>query len=510
MNLANYIYPFHSPYELEDNDVFDEEFVVDNLGCSCKMKTIVKGKRNLSYCLSKSTDKKEVYLIHFHGRWEELKWTLKTICDAGLTFYRNVHFYTKNKTRLLAMDFDGKEDEKYGLNTIPAECLIWENNFPSTLVIPSARCNYVPGSLDEYAIKKYHVFTYTKPYDCTKPKNIADLSDRFSMYINNYYEPEDAKEFFPWDKSAMSPWLRFFSKSKMTAEEIGLIQTINVRFRNETGAIFEYRNFTQIFSKDFLTVTKCDHYVPNANGRTCNNVVPYCVPPFGFNEPDKPKEPKKVYRDFWKELLEFAGLTSPGIYNLPHYHIGRLNNIKTSQRNIIATKTIWGIAFNIYAAERFCGKTMDERKVFALAWFNSIFNGSNVEDYAEFMDGFNPDVEYIRKNDDTYSLERHYEYPEGIEESKFCKTVKIGFGGAFNIESCSTRNELEMMGMSERTVRRNARKLGLGRKEHKQHKSKLDKYAGLTEAELDELVKKGELNRMAKHRIIERRNKQCL
>ena len=512
------------PFRFEDGKVFDEEFVVDNLACTCKIKTIVEDeeKKNngkaLSYCLSKNTAKKEVYLVHFHGTWKELEWTLKTICVAGLTFNRNANFYKHNKTRVLLMDLDGKKGDDYGMECLPAESVIEEGNKPGVLVIPSARCNYVKGTLDSTKIKKYHVFAYSEPYDCTDAKTVEKLFDYFIMTIDNR-EEEEAKELFPWDKEATGKWQRFFSKSVFTAEEIEKIPTINVRYNNGANAIFEYRNFEQIFKKDFLTVTKCTDNVPKAKDKAYKYVKPYCVPPFGgFSEHvEKPKKKKDttVYRDFWKELKDFAGLTK-GVYRMPHYDVGRLNEIKTSNRNIVATKAMWGIVFNIYAAERFSGKTMDNREDFALAWFHSIFNKSNVEEYKEFMNDFKPEAEYNRKCEDTSSLERHYEYPESIEnESKFHITVKIGFGESFNIDGCSTRDELERAaneaGMSESTKRRKAKKLGLGRKthkQHKQHKSKLDKYVGLSEAELDELVKKGELNRMAKHRIIERRKKQ--
>lgn len=510
----------HPLFHFEDQAVFDEEFVVDNLGCTCKLKTIALDKKNkntLSYCLSKSTAKKEVYTIHFHGTWDDLKWTLKTFCDAGLTFYRNVDFYSHNKTRLLAMDFDGKEKDKYGdeygLHCYPAEFIIEEGNLPGVLVIPSSRCNYVYGSLDDDSIKKYHIFAYTQPYDCTEPRNIAKLSDWFSMSIDNC-EEEVAKEFFPWDHAAMSPWLRFFSKSVFTADEIENVPTINVRFRNETDAIFEYRDFTQIFNKDFLTVSKCEHYVPNKDHKACNQVVPYTVPPFGV-VPELSKSQKKekpMFRDFWRELKEFAGLTNPGVYQVPHYDIGRLNGIGISKRNITATQIIWAIVFNIYSIERYSGKGLENKKAFALEWFNAIFNATNVEDYEAFMETFNPDVEYERKTDECLSLELHYEKPYSINEKHFYRTVKIGFEGAYQVKACSSIEELECVakdvGMSRATFYRKAKLLGLSpAKKRTPHKSKLDQYINLSIDELNELVKSGKLNRMAKHRILQRRAK---
>ena len=77
------------------------------------------------------------------------------------------------------------------------------------------------------------------------------------------------------------------------------------------------------------------------------------------------------------------------------------------------------------------------------------------------------------------------------------------------MNTCSSREELESVakdiGMSRATMYRKAKLLGLPEKQHKPHKSKLDQYINLTFDELNELVKSGELNRMAKHRIIQRR-----
>ena len=183
----------------------------------------------------------------------------------------------------------------------------------------------------------------------------------------------------------------------------------------------------------------------------------------------------------------------------------------------MATKIMWGIAFNIYAAERYCKKKMEGRKAFALEWFGSIFNANNVEDYKGFIKEFNAPAEYSRKSDDIQSMESHYDCPENIEESKFYRTVKVGFGGSYAIENCKTRDELERVacevGMSKRTTYRKAKEFGLPRKErkpHNPHKSKLDKYVALSKDELDELVKKGILNRMDKCRIIKKRNKSLI
>jgi len=312
----------------------------------------------------------------------------------------------------------------------------------------------------------------------------------------------------------MSPWLRFFSKSVMTTDEIENDPTINVRFRDETDVIFEYRDFTQIFNKDFLTVSKCEHYVPNKEHKTCNQVVPYTVPPFGV-APELSKSQKKektIFRDFWRELKEFAGLTNPGVYLVPHYNIGRLNCIDIGKRNSVATSIIWAITFNIYSIERFSGKSLENKKAFALEWFNSIFNATNVDEYEEFMGSFNPVIEYERKREDSLSLERYFENPDSINEKHFYRTVKIGFEGAYQVNACSSREELESVakniGMSRATFYRKAKLLGLSpAKKHKPHKSKLDRYVELSVDELNQLVKSGVLNRMAKLRILHRRAK---
>ena len=492
----------------DEGEVFDEEFVVDNIACTTKLKKLVESNKSLSKFLSKSTKDKEVYLIRFHGKWKELAWTLKAICDAGLTFYRNVDFYRHNKTRLLALDFDG--NGKYGLACQFAALVDGLNSRPGVLSIPSASCNYKPMCFDEKTIKKFHVFAYTEFYDCCIPKEIARVSDEFSRSIAQTCI-EVARQILPWDKAAMSPWLRFFSKSVMTANEIEKDPTINVRFRNETDAIFEYRNFTQIFNKDFLDVDKCEHYIPNAANKTCNQVAPYTVPPSGVS-PEQSKSPKKektIFRNFWKELKEFAGLTNPGVYPIPHYDIGRLNRIGISERNSTATKILWSIAFNIYSIERFSGKNKENKKAFALEWFNTIFNATNVDDYEEFMGTFNPDIEYERKRDDRLSLELHYENPDSINEKHFYRNIKVGYRGAYIIDDCSSREELaevaREIGMSRATMYRRAKLLGLPEKRHKPHKSKLDQYINLSIEELNVLVKSGKLNRMGKHRIIQRR-----
>lgn len=497
----------------DENDIFDEEFVVDNIACTTKVKTMVDANKSLSKFLAKNTKDKETYIIHFHGKWKELAWTLGTICDAGLTFFRNVDFYSHhNKTRLLALDFDGEGD--YGMPCQFAALVDGLNERPGVLSIPSARCNYKPWCIDEKTVKKFHVFAYTEPYDCT-PKEIARVSDEFSCSIAQTCI-EVAREILPWDKKAMSPWLRFFSKSKLPADYIEKVPTINIRFKNDVGTIFEYRNFTQIFNKDFLTVSKCEHYVPNKDGKACDNTMPYSVPPFGvFQEIKEPeKKPKKNtdFRNFWKELKEFAGLTNPGVYQVPHYDIGRLNGIGISNRNTTATQIIWAIVFNIYSIERYSGKGLENKKAFALEWFNAIFNATNVEDYEEFMETFNPDIEYERKRDGSLSLELHYEKPYSINEKHFYRTVKIGFEGAYQVKACSSIEELECVakdvGMSRATFYRKAKLQGLSpAKKRNPHKSKLDQYINLSIDELNELVKSGELNRMAKHRILQRRAK---
>lgn len=490
----------------EDDEVFNEEFVVDNLACTCKIKTIVEGKKGLSWCLQKSTANKEVYIMRFRGTWADLKWTLEQMCRMGLTFNRNVHFYDSNTTRLLAVDIDGNKNDKYGITSFAADALIAKGIVNSgVLVIPSSRCNYTGIYPDERKIKKYHVFVYTKPYDCTQKKEIDRLTDEFISSVNI-----SAKDSFPWDRSARSPWLRFFSKSSISAEQVMAgIPTINIRFRTKTDAIFEYRNFEQIFKKPFLFLEKCGNYVPNKNRTTDKNAVQYSIPPIGEsneqldpNRFNKKKKEKKEYRNFDKELKDFAGLSKPGIYKMPHYIVGRMNIIHVSMRNEMATKIMWGIVFNVYSAERFCGMKMPNREQFVIDWFHSVFNASNVENCEEFMDGFNPHSEYDRKSKDVGELERHYDYAWAIDESKFYRTVKIGYGGSFDIDGCETREELESKGMSERTVRRKAKQIGLDRKKRT---SKLDQYMDCSDDELNELVKTGVLNRMDKSRIIARR-----
>ncbi|MDD5942032.1 hypothetical protein [Fibrobacter sp.] len=484
-----------------EEDIFEEEFVVDNIACTTKLKTLADSNKRLYKFLAKDTRAKETYIIHFRGKWKELAWTIKTICNAGLTFNRNVEFYRHNKTRLLAIDFDGNGE--YGLMSQFATLVYGLNDRSWVLAIPSASCNYKPGSIDEKAIKKYHVFAYTEPYDCI-PKEIARISDEFSCSIALTCI-EVARQIVPWDKAAMSPWLRFFSKSVMTVDEIEKDTTINVRYRNETDVIFEYRNFEQMFKQDFLRLDKCTNYVPNRDRNPCKNPVPYSVPPFGEKESKKNTD----FRNFFKELKEFAGLTIPGVYPVPHYDIGRLDKIVIGERNSMATRIIWAITFNIYSIERFCGKGMENEKAFALEWFNAIFNATNVDEYEEFMGTFNPGIEYDRKRDDSHLLERYYENPDYINERHFHRTVRVGYGGAYQENTCSSREELESVakdiGMSRATMYRKAKWLGLPEKQHKPHKSKLDQYINLTIDELNELVKSGKLNRMAKHRILQKR-----
>ena len=490
----------------EDGDVFNEEFVVDNLACTCKIKSIVEGKPGLSWCLQKSTANKEVYIMRFRGTWADLKWTIEQMCRMGLTFNRNVHFYDSNTTRLLAVDIDGNKEDKYGISSFAADALIAEGIVNSgVLVIPSSRCNYTGIYPDETKIKKYHCFVYTKPYDCTKKNEIERLTNDFISSVNS-----SAKDSFPWDRAARSPWLRFFSKSSISAEQIMAgIPTTNIRFRTRTDVIFEYRNFEQIFKKPFLFLEKCENYVPNKNRTTDNNAVPYSIPPLGEsneqldpNRFNKKKKAKREYRNFDKELKDFAGLTKPGVYKMPHYIVGRMNIIPVSMRNIIATRIIFGIVFNVYSAERFSGRKMPNREDFVVDWFYSVFNASNVENFEEFMDGFNPHAEYSRKNKDVAALEKHYDYAWAIDESKFYRTVKIGYGGSFDLDGCETREDLEKTGMSERSVQRKAKQLGLDRKKRT---SKLDTYMNCSEDELTELVKTGVLNRMDKSRIMARR-----
>lgn len=491
-----------------DDAVFNEEFVVDNLACTCKIKKIVEGKKGLSWCLQKSTAKKEVYILRFRGTWADLKWTIGQMCMMGLTFNRNVHFYERNTTRLLAVDIDGNPEDKYGITSFAADSLVAEGIINSgVLVIPSSSCNYTGIFPDERKVKKYHVFVYTKPYDCTKKNEIDRLTDEFISSVNS-----SAKDSFPWDPAARSPWLRFFSKSSLSAGQIMAgIPTLNIRYRTQTDVIFEYRNFNQIFTKPFLSVEKCSNYVPNANRNTDNNAVPYSIPPLGEpneqvdpNRSEKKKKAKRDFRNFDKELKDFAGLTNPGVYNMPHYIVGRMNIVPVSMRNIVATRIMFAIVFNVYSAERFSGRKLPDREGFVTEWFNSVFNDSNVENYGEFMSGFTTHLEYERKNTDVKALEKHYEYPWALDESKFFMTVKIGYQGAFNIDGCTTREDLEKTGMSKSTVWRKAKQLGLDRKKRA---SKLEQYMKCSDDELTELVKTGVLNRMDKSRIIKRRKK---
>lgn len=484
----------------EDGAVFNEEFVVDNVACTRKLNKITEKNPNLKWCLSKKTFSKEVYILRFRGTWKDLASTLKTICNSGLTFYRNMHFYEKNKTRLLIMDIDGKEGCKQGIDFRSADKLIIAGYRPGVIVIPSSRCDYDLIYPNPNSVKKYHVFAYTEPYDCNKPKEIADLSDKFIMSIDGD-DIDTAMEHFEWDKAAMKKWQYFFSRSNLSSEQIEANPNLNIRFKNEEATIFEYRNFTELFSKDFVTLEKCDKYVPNAKKVTCNCRNPYCVPAIGSTT-EVTEEPKREYMDHWKHLKDYAGVKEPGIYNIPHYDVGRIDFIRISQRNIMATRIMWGICFNIYSIERYMKTKFADAEKFALDWFYSKFNGSNVEDYEEFMSSFKPVLEYQRKRKDVDKMARYYDYPDSVEDSKFKKTTRVGYDVSYDVKECSSRYELKQIGMSRTTEWRKAKELGLPKKKKA---SKLDQYSDCTEDELNNLVKTGVLNRMDKSRIIARR-----
>ena len=483
----------------EDGASFNEEFVVYNVASTRKLNKIVEGNENLGWCLAKKTFSKEAYILRFSGTWKQLAWTLRVICDSGLTFYRNMHFYDKNKTRLLIMDIDGKEGCKQGIDFMAADQLIAAGTRPGVLVIPSSRCDYNPVSPNPNSVKKYHVFAYTEPYDCSKPKEIADLSDRFITTINGD-DIETAKERFEWDKAAMKKWQYFFSRSSMQFEQIEADTNLNVRFHNEDATIFEYRNFTGLFCKDFVTLEKCDKYVPNAKKVTCNCKKPYRVPAVGETA-EIEEEEKDEHRDFWKELRDFAGIKESGIYPLPHYAVGRLHRIGIGQRNAMATQIMFGICFNIYAVERYSKTKICDAQKFAIDWFNDIFNGSNVEDYEEFMDEFNPVVEYNRKIGDTERLAMLYDCPESVNDGKFRKTTRVGYDVSYDVKQCKTMDELKQLGMSRTTEWRKATELGISTK----RTSKLDKYIKCNEEELKKLVKNGVITRLQKSRIMARR-----
>lgn len=484
----------------EDGAVFNEEFVVYNVASTKKLNKIVEENENLGWCLSKQTNKKEVYLLRFRGTWDDLARTLKTICDAGLTFYRNMHFYEKNKTRLLIMDIDGKEGCKQGIDFMAADQLIVAGYRPGVIVIPSSRCDYETIIPNPNSVKKYHVFVYTEPYDCSKAKEIADLSDRFIMTINGD-DIKTAKERFEWDKAAMKNWQYFFSKSKLSFEQIDADPSLNIRFHTEDATIFEYRNFTELFCKDFVTLDKCDTYVPNAKKVTCKCRKHYCVPAIGVTA-EIEEEEKPEHRDFWKELRDFAGIKESGVYNMPHYAVGRLQSIRVGQRNAMATKIMFGICFNIYAVERYSKTKINDAKKFAMDWFYSIFNGSNVDDYEEFMNEFNPHAEYHRDMECTERMAMLYDCPECVEDSKFRKTTRVGYDVSYDVKQCKTMDELKQLGMCRATMYNKAKELGI---KTKGRKSKIEQYMNCTETELNNLVKTGVLNRMDKSRIMARR-----
>ncbi len=483
-----------------DREEFNEEFVIYNLACTAKLNKICEKNKQLNWCLAKKTFSKEVYILRFRGTWEELASALRTICDSGLTFYRNMHFYEKNKTRLLIMDIDGKDKVETGISTDAANSLLEKGKEPGVLVIPSSRCNYDPEHPDPNAIKKYHVFVYTAVYNCT-PKEIAAKSDEFIMSIEGD-DIETAKDKFEWDKAALKNWQYFFSKSNLSVEQIDADPNINVRYRDERATIFEYRNFAGLFCKDFVTLDKCSTYIPNAKRVTCPTSHPYCVPVIGATV-EIEEEPKQVFRDHWKELRDYAGIKKSGTYPLPHYAVGRIQFISIGQRNTIATQIMWGICFNIYAVERYSKTKIDDAEKFAMDWFYSVFNGSNVEEYDSFINNeFNPHAEYNRDMACTEKMAMLYDYPEGVEDSKFRKTTRVGYDVSYDVKQCSSRDELKQIGMSRTTEWRKAKELGLP---NNKRKSKLDQYMNCTEEELNNLVKTGVLNRMDKSRIISKR-----
>lgn len=482
-----------------DREEFNEEFVIYNLACTAKLNKICEKNKQLNWCLAKKTFSKEVYILRFRGTWEELASALRTICDSGLTFYRNMHFYEKNKTRLLIMDIDGKDGVETGISTDAANSLLEKGKEPGVLVIPSSRCNYDPEHPDPNAIKKYHVFVYTGVYNCT-PKEIAAKSDEFIMSIEGD-DIETAKDKFEWDKAALKNWQYFFSKSNLSVEQIDADPNINVRYRDDRATIFEYRNFAGLFCKNFVTLDKCSTYIPNAKRVTCPTSHPYCVPAIGATA-EIVEDPKQVFRDHWKELRDYAKVTEPRVYNLPHYAVGRLQFISIGQRNTMATHIMWGICFNIYAIERYSKTKIADAEKFAMDWFYSVFNGSNVEEYDAFINNeFNPHAEYNRDMACTEKMAMLYDYPEGVEDSKFRKSTRVGYDVSYDVKQCKTMDELKQIGMSRATMYRKANELGISTKKP----SKLDQYKDCSEEELNNLVKTGVLNRMDKSRIMSKR-----
>ena len=484
-----------------DGAVFNEEFVVYNVASTRKLNKIVEENENLGWCLSKQTNKKEVYLLRFRGTWNDLARTLKTICESGLTFYRNMNFYKNNPTRLLIMDIDGKEGCKQGIDFRAADQLIIAGYRPGVLVIPSSRCDYNPIFPNPNSVKKYHVFVYTDVYNCSDAKEIAYLSDMFITTINGD-DIKTAKERFEWDKAAMKKWQYFFSKSNLSFEQIEADPNLNIRFHNEDATVFEYRNFSELFCKDFVTLDKCDKYVPNAKNVTCKCRKHYCVPAIGATA-EIEEEEKPEHRDFWKELRDFAGIKESGIYMLPHYAVGRLQFIGIGHRNMMATHIMWGICFNIYAVERYAKTKIADAEKFAMDWFNDSFNVSNVDEYDAFINNeFNPHAEYHRNMECTEKMAMLYDCPENVDDTKFRKTTRVGYDVSYKVSECSSRYELKQIGMSRTTEWRKAKELGLP---NKKRASKLDQYSDCSEAELKELVKKGVITRVQKSRIIARR-----
>lgn len=490
-------YDSNFPTNQDFNELFNEQFVVYNLACTAKLNKICEKKKHLNWCLAKKTFSKEVYILRFRGTWEDLESTIRTICNAGLTFYRDMHFYENNKTSLLIMDIDGKDKVETGISADAANSLLKKGKEPGVLVIPSSRCNYDPEHPDTNAIKKYHVFVYTAVYNCVS-KEIAAKSDEFIMSIDGD-DIETAKDKFEWDKAALKNWQYFFSKSNLSVEQIDADPNINVRYRDERATIFEYRNFAGMFNK-CVTLDKCSTYIPNAKGITCPTSHPYCVPAIGATV-EIEEEPKQVFRDHWKELRDYAKVTEPGVYNLPHYAVGRLQFIRIGQRNTMANQIIWGICFNIYAVERYTKTKIDDAEKFAMDWFYSIFNGSNVEEYDAFINNeFNPHVEYNRAREYTERMAMYYEFPETVEDIKFRKTTRVGYDVSYDVKQCKTMDELKQLGMSTATIYRKAKELGISTKKP----SKLDQYMNCTEEELKDLVKKGVITRLQKSRIIAR------
>jgi len=489
---------FNFPPKQDFNELFNEEFVVYNLACTAKLNKICEKNKQLNWCLAKKTFSKEVYILRFRGTWEDLASTIRTICDAGLTFYRDMHFYEKNKTRLLIMDIDGKDGVETGISTDAANALLKKGKEHGVLVIPSSRCNYDPEHPDHNAIKKYHVFVYTGVYNCVS-KEIAAKSDEFIMSIDGD-DIETAKERFTWDKAALKNWQYFFAKSSLSPEQIDADQNINVRYRDERATIFEYRNFAGLFNK-CVTLDKCSTYIPNAKRITCPTSHPYCVPKIGETA-EIEEEPKQEFRDHWKELRDYAKVTEPGVYNLPHYAVGRIQFISTGQRNTMATQIMWGICFNIYAVERYTKTKIADAEKFAMDWFYSIFNGSNVDAYDEFMSGFNPHAEYSRIREYKERMATYYEFPETVEDIKFRKTTRVGYDASYDVKQCKTMDDLKQLGMCRATMYNKAKELGIPTKGRK---SKIEQYMNCTEAELNNLVKTGVLNRMDKSRIMSKR-----